>query len=164
MRKFAVIAIFIFTYSVAFGKKINLNQLYEIYQTDNIDTAFKRLSSVVGFSGRLINDSGGDARIEGKIGLWILTTDIFKGRGRIKLQIEQKKEYRAVYDQAERGFYPLNDYTRGSRTEIRHTYAFSDTKEMNDGDLWLLLSECRTNNKKTYYEVQLRRHPYNDTD
>jgi hypothetical protein len=165
MKTFAVIAMFVLIYSVAIGQEINLKQLYKVYQTDKIDTAFKRFSSVAGFSGRIMIDSQGKAsRIEGKIGLWTLTADIFKGRGRIKLQIEQKRKYQAAFVQAEKYFYSQGDYARGSRTESRHTYAFSNTKEMNDGDLWLLLTEVITKEKKEYFEVELRKYPYNDTD
>jgi hypothetical protein len=165
MRNFAVIVLLIFKYSIANGQEVNLNQLYEVYQTDKIDTAFKRLSSAAKFSGRLVPDSQGKTpKIEGRIGSWTLIADIFKDRGIIKLQNNQKGEYQSVFAQAERTFYSHGDYARGSKTESRHTYAFSNTKEMNDGDLWLLLAEVTTSKKETYFEIQLRKYPYNDTD
>jgi hypothetical protein len=168
--KFEVKKIFLLLFTTASvlilnAQEIPLKTLYNIYKLNSIDSAYGRLKQIKGFSGQLKFDSTKKSFIiNGNIGNSTLLGELFKGRIKMVLTIYKSKVYEDVYAQAQAKFFSNSDYARGSKGITRYMKVYSDTKEMNDGDLWLILTECYKRDKLVFYELELRKYPYNDTD
>jgi hypothetical protein len=165
MRNLFLLILTIAKLSVLYGQDIPLTELKGIYRLNSIDSAYFRLKEIDGFVGKLDFDSVKSIYIiTGKIGQSFLQAQLFKERIKIELTITDKSIYQKIYAVAQASFLKEKKYARGSKNLTRYNHVFIDGDEMSERDLWFILTECYRGNKPAFYEVTLRRYPYNDTD
>lgn len=150
--------------SVLYGQNIPLTKLMGIYRLKSMDSVYCRLKEIDGFVGSLGFDSvKGYYVINGKIGQSSLQAQMFKERIKIEITIMDQSVYQKIYDDAQARFPTKIKYARGSKNLIRRHCDFIDAHK-GDKDLWLILTECYRGDKPAFYEVSLRRYPFNNTD
>ena len=144
-------------YSLTASSQIKLADLLKVYSSNSINVAYRNISTLPSFKGSISIDSiTKDSIIIGKITNDSILISRIKNKSKIELTIYKKSLFQSIREQANQKLHFNGDYRRGSIEVSRHYYAYSDKADMNIGDLWFIITECRrTDNRKTFYEIEL---------
>jgi hypothetical protein len=137
--------------------QIGLSDLLKIYHSNSIDVAYKNASILKYFEGTISFDRlTKDSIIVGTMISNKLIIRRLGNKSKFQITIGKQAIFDSISEQVKQKLHYSGSYARSSKDVLRQYIVYSDKINMQTGDLWFIMAECRRKeNKETFYEIKI---------